>query len=115
MELIDKYLAIWNETDPTTRRRLIDEVWTEDGMYTDPLAQVTGRDQIDGLVGTVQQQFPALAFRLGGAVDAHHDLARFTWHLGSPAAEPLVIGFDVAVLRDGRIAMVHGFLDRVPS
>ncbi|MEU7875460.1 nuclear transport factor 2 family protein [Dactylosporangium sp. NPDC049140] len=114
MELIEKYLAIWNETDPNSRRGLIDQVWAQDGTYTDPLAQVAGRDQIDALVGAVQQQFPGLVFRLGGPVDAHHDLARFTWHLGHPDAEPIAIGFDVAVIHDGHVAAVHGFLDRVP-
>jgi hypothetical protein len=30
--------------------------------------------------------------------------------------EPLVVGFDVAVLtEDGRIAAIHGFLDKVPA
>jgi hypothetical protein len=53
---------------------------------------------------------------LGRPVDAHHDLARFTWELGPVDAEPLVIGFDVAVLSDdGRIRTVHGFLDKVPG
>ncbi|GAB3796502.1 nuclear transport factor 2 family protein [Micromonospora zhanjiangensis] len=115
MELIEKYLATWNTTDPTARRALIDEVWTVDGSYTDPLAAVAGRDAIDALIAAVQQQFAGLEFRLAGPVDAHHDLARFTWHLGPDGAEPIVIGFDVAVIADGRIAKVHGFLDRVPA
>ncbi|WP_433281374.1 nuclear transport factor 2 family protein [Micromonospora sp. CA-244673] len=115
MELIEKYLAAWNTTDPTARRALVDEVWTADGTYTDPLAAVVGRDQIDALIAGVQQQFPGLEFRLAGPVDAHHDLARFTWHLGPRGAEPIVVGFDVAVVTDGRIATVHGFLDRVPA
>ncbi|MET8911854.1 nuclear transport factor 2 family protein [Micromonospora sp. NPDC004551] len=115
MELIEKYLAAWNTTDPTARRALIDEVWTTDGTYTDPLAAVAGRDQIDALIAAVQQQFAGLEFRLAGPVDAHHDLARFTWHLGPRDAEPIVVGFDVAVITDGRVATVHGFLDRVPA
>ena len=115
MELIEQYLTIWNETDPTARRALIELVWAPDATYTDPLAQVAGRDQLDAVVSAVQQQFPGLVFRLAGPVDAHHDVARFTWHLGGPGAEPLVIGFDVAVIRDGRVTAVHGFLDRVPS
>ncbi|MEU6738778.1 hypothetical protein [Streptosporangium sandarakinum] len=49
-------------------------------------------------------------------VDAHHDVARFTWHLGPEGGEAIVVGFDVAVLTgDGRIREVHGFLDRVPA
>ena len=116
-EIVEKYLAAWNETDPAKRRALVDEVWAEDGSYTDPLADVRGRAEIDGLIGAVQQQFPGFVFTLGGTVDAHHGQARFTWHLGpAGAAEAPVVGFDVAVLDGaGQIGSVYGFLDKVPG
>ena len=116
-EIIERYIAAWNETDPGRRRGLVDSLWAADGSYTDPLADAHGREEIDGLIGAVQQQFPGLVFSLGGPVDANHNQARFTWHLGpSNGGEPLVIGFDVAVLdADGQIASVHGFLDKVPA
>ena len=116
-EIIEQYLAGWNETDPAKRRELVDAVWAADGGYTDPLADVRGREAINGLIGAVQQQFPGFVFTLGGAVDAHHDQVRFTWHLGPEgAAEPVVTGFDVAVLDGaGRIGRVYGFLDKVPG
>jgi SnoaL-like protein len=116
-QIVERYIAAWNETDPERRRGLVDTLWAEDGSYTDPLADARGRAEIDGLIGAVQQQFPDLVFALGGPVDAHHNQARFTWHLGPAAAsEPIVIGFDVAVLNEaGQINAVHGFLDKVPA
>jgi hypothetical protein len=114
-KLAEQYIAAWNETDPANRRALIDEVWAEDGCYIDPLAEVTGRDQIDAVIAAAQQQFAGMTFRLAGAVDAHHDQARFTWELG-PDGTDLVVGFDVAMRDgDGRLALVLGFLDKVPS
>ncbi|MER7702213.1 nuclear transport factor 2 family protein [Kitasatospora sp. NPDC097605] len=114
-QLAARYLAAWNETDPAARRKLIDEAWAEGGTYTDPLAAVTGRAGVDALIGAAQAQFPGLVFTLG-PVDAHHDIARFTWNLGPAGEEPLVIGFDVLVAdAEGRIASVYGFLDRVPG
>ena len=114
--LADRYLAAWNETEPAARRALVDELFTEDVRYTDPVADVSGRDQLDGLIGAVQAQFPGFVFRPAGPVDAHHDQVRFTWHLGPEGAEPPVTGFDVAVTDgDGRIRTVLGFLDRVPG
>jgi SnoaL-like domain len=111
-ELVTRYLATWNETDQETRRDAIDELWSADGVYTDPLVVAAGRDQIDATIGAVQSQFPGLAITLAGQVDAHHDVARFTWSLG----DDLVIGFDVLVTdTDGRISRVHGFLDKIPS
>ena len=37
-EIVERYLAAWNETDASRRRKLVDELWAEDGSYTDPLA-----------------------------------------------------------------------------
>ncbi|WP_395295374.1 nuclear transport factor 2 family protein [Kitasatospora hibisci] len=114
-QLAERYLAAWNETDPAARRKLIDEVWAGDCRYTDPLAAVTGREGVDALIGAAQAQFPGLVFTLG-PVDAHHDIARFTWNLGPAGGEALVVGFDVLVADpEGRITAVHGFLDRVPG
>jgi hypothetical protein len=115
MKVIDRYIESWNETDPAARRALIDEVWAEHGRYTDPLAVAEGRDAIDATVAAVQAQFPGLRFS-AGPVDAHHDIARFTWTLAAVDAEPLVVGFDVAVLTGGgQIAAIHGFLDKIPA
>ena len=115
-QIIDRYLAAWNETDPEARRALVGSLWAADGSYTDPLADVHGPDAIAALIGAAQEQFAGLAFTLGGPVDANHNQARFTWHLAPYGAEPVVIGFDVVVLDGGdKIASVHGFLDKVPA
>ena len=115
-EIVERYIAAWNEKDAQRRRGLVDALWAEDGSYTDPLADANGRAEVDGLIGAVQQQFPDFVFTLGGPVDAHHEQARFTWHLGPDGAEPVVVGFDVAVLNGGgQIRSVYGFLDKVPG
>jgi hypothetical protein len=116
-DIIDKYIACWNEQDPERRRALIDHVWAADATYTDPMADLRGRAEIDAGIAEARKMFPGMVFSLGGPVDANHNQARFTWHLGpSGAADPIVIGFDVAVLDDkGQIRSVHGFLDKVPA
>ncbi|HYH30979.1 MAG TPA: nuclear transport factor 2 family protein [Pseudonocardia sp.] len=114
--LVQAYLDIWNATEPATRRGLIEQRCTPHVRYVDPLADVTGTEALDALVAGVQQQFPGMRFVAIGDVDAHHDVCRFHWGLVADGAEPAVIGFDVAaVAADGRIATVHGFLDRVPD
>lgn len=115
-DVIGRYIASWNERDPQRRRAAIEQLWTEDATYTDPLADVAGRDAIDGMIAAVQGQFPDFSFRLGGPVDAHHHIGRFTWELGPEGGEAVVVGFDVAVLDDtGRIKSVLGFLDKIPA
>ena len=115
-DIIERYLACWNQTDPQLRRTLIEEVWAPDASYTDPLAEATGREAIDATIGAVQQQFPGFTFTLLGPVDSHHRQARFTWGLGPAGAEAVVVGFDVALTGDdGRLTSVLGFLDKVPA
>jgi hypothetical protein len=32
-DLIERYLACWNETEPAARRKLIDDLWAEEASY----------------------------------------------------------------------------------
>jgi hypothetical protein len=115
-EIVERYFACWNETDPDARRTLIDQAWAADGYYVDPLAEARGAAAIDATIAAAQGQFPGLVFTRAGAVDAHHRQARFRWHLGPAGGESLVDGFDVLQTdEDGKITAVLGFLDRVPS
>src|SRR5262249_50023429 len=116
-DLVARYLALWNEPDDDTRAKAIADLWTGDGVYTDPLATVRGHDAIDAVISTARQQFPGFVFKLLGTVDTHHDVARFGWELvPESGGESLVIGFDVAVVNgDGRLSAVYGFLDKVPT
>jgi hypothetical protein len=115
-ELAERYIATWNETDPTLRRKAIDGLWSADGHYIDPLADCDGPEAIDAMIGSVRELFPDMAFRLAGAVDGHHGQFRFTWELGPVDAEALVVGFDVAVVDgDGKLSQVLGFVDKAPT
>jgi SnoaL-like domain len=115
-DLIDRYLATWNEPDPAARRALLAEHWTETPSYVDPMVEITGREALDTTIAAVHEQFPGFVFTQVGSVDAHHDVARFNWGLGPEGEEPVVIGFDVIVTDpQGRISAVAGFLDKVPG
>ena len=119
-DVIDRYIASWNQTDPQLRRKLVDEVWAQDATYIDPLAEAHGRDAIDATIAAAQAQFPGFTVKLLGAVDAHHSQARFTWGLSPtdalPDDDPVVVGFDVAIAdSEGRLTGVLGFLDKVPG
>ncbi len=115
-DIIERYIASWNETNPERRRELLEDLWVADASYVDPLAAASGRDEIHATIAAVQAQFPGFTFTLAGPVDAHHNQARFTWGLGPAGTEPVIVGFDVAVTaQDGRLASVLGFLDKVPA
>ena len=76
-ELAQRYIDTWNETDPSARRAAVDQLYTEDARYVDPLAAADGPEAIASMIGAVQQQFPEFSFRLAGPVDGHHNQARF--------------------------------------
>jgi hypothetical protein len=115
-ELAHRYIASWNETDPTARRTAVGELYADGARYVDPLAEAEGREAIAELIGAVQERFAGFRFRLAGPVDGHHDQARFTWELGPEDAEAPIVGFDVVTTDgDGRLRTVLGFLDKVPA
>jgi SnoaL-like domain len=115
-DLAQRYIASWNETDPTARRRAVDEVYAEGARYVDPLVEAEGREAIAATIGAVQQQFPDFRFRLAGPVDGHHGQARFGWELGPEGDDAPIVGFDVVTTDgSGRLQSVLGFLDKVPA
>lgn len=109
------YIALWNETDPGARRRKLDDLWTENGSYADPLMQGTGHDGIDALVAGVHERFPGFIFQLLNGPDGHGEVLRFSWGLGPEGAEPVVEGTDFCTKQGDRLHEVTGFLDKVPA
>ena len=112
--VVDGYFAMWNETDPLRRREVTAATWAQGASYVDPLFAADGRDALDALVIAVHEQFPGHRFRLTGAIDAHHDRARWSWELAGPnGSPPVAVGVDFAVLApDGRLRMVTGFFEQ---
>jgi hypothetical protein len=113
--IAERYLAVWNETDPARRGALLRQHWCQDAIYVDPLARGAGREEIATLIGAVQDRFPGFRFTLAGAADGYGDRVRFSWSLGSPAEPELVKGTDFVLLEEGRLKAVTGFLDKVPA
>lgn len=110
--LIENYIAVWNERDVGKRRLLIDTVFSEACVYIDPNDSVSGRDAIERLVQALQARVPDLRFALAGPVNAHHDQVLFGWTLAAPkAAAPAATGVDMAVLDGDRIRQLHGFVN----
>jgi hypothetical protein len=116
-QAVGRYFEAWNAREPQALARAVAAAWAVDGTYTDPLADVRGHEQIGAAVSAAHAAFPGFVFRLSGAVDGHHDTARFSWELVSEAdGGAPVAGSDVITLDgEGRITSVLGFLDRVPA
>ena len=108
------YIDLWNERTPSRRRENLATNWTSDSSYVDPLMSGDGHDGVDALIAGVQQKFPDFRFSLIGQPNGFGDHVRFSWGLGPDGGSPIK-GTDFAVLSDGRIRSITGFLDQVPA
>ena len=73
-DLIDRYIAMWNETDPVRRRDLIARTWDTGASYVDPAVQGEGHAGIDAMVAAVQQRYPGSRTDQGHADHANQNL-----------------------------------------
>lgn len=109
------YIDLWNERTPQRRREILKRTWTNDARYVDPLMSGDGHDGVDALIAGVQQKFPDFKFSLIGEPNGYGDHVRFSWGLGPDGVDGPIKGTDFAVLQDGRIRSITGFLDQVPQ
>ncbi|MFJ1767921.1 nuclear transport factor 2 family protein [Amycolatopsis sp. NPDC088138] len=110
--LVQRYLDAWNEPEEGPRRTTVEAIFTENGGYVDPNAEVTGRNAFAEYLGTEREKFGGLVFTLGRFVDEHHGTALFTWRLGNQDGTGAVAtGYDAMVFENGRIRQVYGFFD----
>lgn len=108
--IVDRYLACWNEPDAELRHLLVRETWTADARSVDPLADVTGHQAITAMMGAIQAQMPGHRFSLVGDVHAHHDVIHWSWTMSDPSGSTVIAGEDAALVVDGRIALLMGFV-----
>lgn len=112
-DVVNAYMAAWNETDEAKRRELLEKAWTDGGTYTDPMSHAGGRDELVALISQFQQQMPGAKLSIASAVDQHHDQLRFVWRMeGGP--QPMD-GIDVGRIgEDGRLQSIVGFFGAAP-
>lgn len=110
-ELIDRYCAVWNEPNVTRRAELLAQVWADGATYTDPSVHAGSADELLAHIETVRARRPGVQVLRTSVIDAHHGVARFTWHVVQADGAALIDGIDFAVLStDGkRIARIVGF------
>jgi hypothetical protein len=110
-----RYIDLWNEKTANGRREILAANWANDARYVDPLMRSDGHDGIDAMIAGVQQRFPDFTFTLLGRPNGHGEYVRFSWGLGPVGVDSPIKGTDFAVVRDGRIQSITGFLDQVPQ
>ena len=106
---------VFGENDPVRRRKAIDEIFTQDAVFYDPKGGVyRGRDEIDRIAGELRVMHRDFRYRPIGEPEEVGNGGRVRWTEGRPGDAPAVAGTDFIVTRDGRIAAIYLFFDRLP-
>jgi hypothetical protein len=113
--LIRNLLDVFGEGDPARRRAAIDEIFTEDCVFYDPRRGVyRGRDEIDRVAGELRATQPDFRYQPTAAPEESGTGGRIQWVSGRPGEAPAYAGTDFIVARDGRIAALYLFFDKLP-
>jgi hypothetical protein len=116
-ELIDRYCEVWTEIDSGRREELLKSIWAANATYTDPTVHTTGAAELLSHIGKVQASRHGAKILRTSAVDFHHGVARFAWHLLNADGRALPDVLDIAFLTpDGeRIQRIVGFFGPLKS
>ena len=106
---------VFGENDPARRRAAIDEIFTEDCVFYDPSKGVyPGRDEIDRVAGAIRATHPDFRYQPIAEPEELGNGGRIQWVSGRPGEAPAYAGTDFIIARDGRIAALYLFFDKLP-
>jgi hypothetical protein len=115
---------VFGENDPARRRAAIDEIFTEDCVFYDPSNRVQagwqgggvyrGRDEIDRVAGALRATHPDFRYQPIAQPEELGNGGRVRWVSGRHGEAPAYAGTDFIIARDGQIAALYLFFDKLP-
>jgi SnoaL-like protein len=112
--LIRNLQDVFGENDAARRRAAVDELYTEDGVFYDPSkGAFRGRDEIDRIAGAIRATHPDFRYQPIAEPEECGNGGRVPWIAGRPGEAPAYAGTDFIIARDGRIAAVYLFFDKL--
>jgi hypothetical protein len=132
-ELADRFVGLWNDPDPESRRATIRELWARDGGqmlqppqemreaaagigFPPPRLEVRGYGEIERRVTRAYEDFVAargFEFRGRGNVERLDHVVKFNWEMvPAGGGDVQAVGLDVLMLDgDGRIETDYQFIE----
>lgn len=131
-ELVDRYVAVWNEPDQELRRKIIRELWTEDGAQIlqppremaeeasrlgfSSILRARGHDELEVRVARAHEEFVVggqFLFRRRDEGARLLDVVKFSWEMVSArSGEVAGVGVEILLLDvDGRIRLDYQFIE----
>ena len=108
--MLANLFAVFNERDLERRLEVITRNYTEDVIWSDPDGTTQGHDALNEQAQKLLDRMPGFVFSAAGPVHVSRDLGLLAFNLGVPEQPPAVGGIDVALVRDGRIALLYTIL-----
>jgi hypothetical protein len=131
-DLAERYVALWNESDPERRQRMIPELWTEDGSHLlQPPVEIRevaaqpglgmtailvarGYAEIEARATTAYDQWVGsqeLSFRPRDDAQRLDDVVKFHWEAVTRDGEVFAVGLNfLVVTAEGRIERDYSFI-----
>jgi hypothetical protein len=130
--LAEKYVALWNEPDADRRRRMIAELWAQDGRHIlqppqeiraiaaqpgiamTAILRAQGYEEIEARAASVYEHWvgsEGLSFRGRDDADRLADVVKLHWEAVAKDGTVSAVGLSVLVLAaDGRIERDYTFI-----
>jgi len=108
--MLANLFAVFGERNLERRSKAIAANYTDDVIWTEPDRTTQGREALNERAQNLIDRSPDFVFSAGGPVHVSRDLGLLAFNLGVPEQPPTVSGIDVALVRDGRIAVLHTIL-----
>ena len=106
---------VFGEGEASRRRACIDELFTHDCVFYEPNGGVyRGRDEIDRIAGAIRATHPDFRYQPLAEPEELGNGGRIQWVSGCPGEAPAYAGTDFIIARDGRIAALYLFFDKLP-
>jgi hypothetical protein len=131
-ELAEKYVALWNEPDAGQRRRMIAQLWAEDGRHIlqppqeiraiaaqpgialTAILQAQGYEEIEARAASAYEHWvgsEGLSFRGRDDADRLDDVVKLHWEAVAKDGTVVAVGLTFLVLAaDGRIERDYTFI-----
>jgi hypothetical protein len=131
-ELAEKYLALWNEPDADRRRRMIAELWTQDGRHIlqppqeireiaarpgiglTAVLEARGYEEIEARAASAYEHWvgsEGFSFRGRDDPELLGDVVKFHWEAVAKDGELFAVGLNFLILAaDGRIERDYTFV-----
>ena len=105
--MLGNLFDVFSEHDPERRNEVIARNYTEDVIWTDPDGIAAGRQAFAEAAQKFVDNTPDFVFTAAGPVMVSRDIGYLPFNLGVPRQAPAASGLDVAVVREGRIALLY--------